>query len=148
MARCYLIYLSAEGRSHDNEAEGNCPSYEKLGSYLRSNTNIKRTAILTMASISFGGTNSGNQVGINNGTIHMPPGRFTRSWSSQIKSQSHLTISGSERERPETPPAPLSTVPFRRDPDYVARGTLLDQIYEKGTTPSARIALVGLGGVG
>ncbi|KAJ6018135.1 P-loop containing nucleoside triphosphate hydrolase protein [Penicillium sp. IBT 35674x] len=79
-----------------------------------------------MASVSFGGTNSGNQVGINHGTIHMPP----------------------ERERPETPPAPLSTVPFRRDPDYVGRGTLLDQIYEKGTTPSARIALVGLGGVG
>ncbi|KAJ5532069.1 P-loop containing nucleoside triphosphate hydrolase protein [Penicillium frequentans] len=79
-----------------------------------------------MASVSFGGTNSGNQVGINHGTIHMPP----------------------ERERPETPPAPLSTVPFRRDPDYVDRGTLLDQICEKGTTPSARIALVGLGGVG
>ncbi|KAJ5810568.1 P-loop containing nucleoside triphosphate hydrolase protein [Penicillium pulvis] len=79
-----------------------------------------------MASVSFGGTNSGNQVGINHGTIHMPP----------------------ERERPETPPAPLSTVPFRRDPDYVDRGTLLDQICEKGTRPSARIALVGLGGVG
>lgn len=62
--------------------------------------------------------------------------------------QNHLTISGSEREGPETPPAPLSTVPFRRDPDYVDRGTLLNQIYEKGTTPSARIALVGLGGVG
>lgn len=101
-----------------------------------------------MASVSFGGTNSGNQVGINHGTIHMPPGRFTRSWLSQVKPRNRLTISGSERERPETPPAPLSTVPFRRDPDYVDRGTLLDLICEKGTTPSARIALVGLGGVG
>jgi len=39
-------------------------------------------------------------------------------------------------------------VPFRRDPDYVDRGSLLDEIYEKGTTPGARIALVGLGGMG
>ncbi|KAJ5659052.1 Tetratricopeptide-like helical [Penicillium longicatenatum] len=79
-----------------------------------------------MTSISFGGANSGSQVGINNGTIHLPP----------------------KQERPETPPLPLSTVPFRRDRDYVDRGTLPDEIYEKGTTPGARIALVGLGGVG
>ncbi|KAJ5752268.1 P-loop containing nucleoside triphosphate hydrolase protein [Penicillium odoratum] len=51
-------------------------------------------------------------------------------------------------ERPETPPPPLLNVPFRRDPDFVDCGSLLDQIYEKGTKPGARIALVGLGGVG
>ncbi|KAJ5494842.1 P-loop containing nucleoside triphosphate hydrolase protein [Penicillium fimorum] len=77
-----------------------------------------------MNSISFGSMNLGNQVGINNGSIHLPP------------------------ERPETPPPPLSTVPFPRDPDFVDRGSLLDQIFEKEATPGARIALVGLGGVG
>ncbi|KAF2679034.1 TPR-like protein, partial [Lentithecium fluviatile CBS 122367] len=30
--------------------------------------------------------------------------------------------------RPETPPAPSHAIPFRRDPDFVDRGTLLDQI--------------------
>ncbi|KAJ5632319.1 P-loop containing nucleoside triphosphate hydrolase protein [Penicillium lividum] len=81
-----------------------------------------------MASISFGhgNTNSGTQVGINYGSIQL----------------------SQKRERPETPPPPLSNVPFRRDPDFVDRGALLDQIYERGTTPEARIALVGLGGVG
>ncbi|KAJ5261249.1 P-loop containing nucleoside triphosphate hydrolase protein [Penicillium angulare] len=77
-----------------------------------------------MTSVYFGPTNSGNQVGINQGTIHLPP------------------------ERPETPPPPLSTVPFRRDPDFIDCGSLLDQIQEKGSTQGARVALVGFGGVG
>ncbi|KAJ5887900.1 P-loop containing nucleoside triphosphate hydrolase protein [Penicillium taxi] len=51
-------------------------------------------------------------------------------------------------EQPETPPAPVFTVPFRRDLDFVSRGTLLDQLHEKGSVPGSRIALVGLGGVG
>ncbi|OQE34816.1 hypothetical protein PENCOP_c015G08808 [Penicillium coprophilum] len=50
-------------------------------------------------------------------------------------------------ERVETPPAPLLTVPFRRDADFVDRGTLLDLIHEKASAPGARIALVGIGGV-
>ncbi|OQE13759.1 hypothetical protein PENSTE_c046G05998 [Penicillium steckii] len=81
---------------------------------------------MTSISVDFGNANLGSQVGINYGSIHLAPGR----------------------ERSETPPPPLSNVPFRRDPDFVNRGTLLDQIYEKGTSPRARIALVGLGGVG
>ncbi|KAJ5929743.1 P-loop containing nucleoside triphosphate hydrolase protein [Penicillium verhagenii] len=81
-----------------------------------------------MNSVSFDGRNSGNQVGINYGSIHIGP---------------------RERERPDTPPPPpLLSIPFRRDPDFVESGTLLDQIYEKGTAPGSRIALVGLGGVG
>ncbi|CAG8306664.1 unnamed protein product [Penicillium salamii] len=51
-------------------------------------------------------------------------------------------------QRPETPPAPLSTVPFPRDPDFVSRDTLLDQIDEKISAAGSRIALVGIGGVG
>ncbi|KAJ5827894.1 hypothetical protein N7447_004657 [Penicillium robsamsonii] len=81
--------------------------------------------ISAMASfISFGSVNRGNQVGINNGSIHLPP------------------------ERPETPPTPLSTVPFRRDPDFVSRDTLLGRIHEKLSVPASRMALVGVGGVG
>ncbi|CAI7593360.1 unnamed protein product, partial [Penicillium pancosmium] len=50
--------------------------------------------------------------------------------------------------RPETPPSPLSTVPFPRDPDFVSRNTLINQIREKSLVLGSRIALVGLGGVG
>jgi hypothetical protein len=51
-------------------------------------------------------------------------------------------------ERPETLPQPSCFVPFRRDPDFVARATLLDQIRERCAAPASRVALVGLGGVG
>ncbi|CAI7654014.1 unnamed protein product [Penicillium manginii] len=81
----------------------------------------------SIQSISFGDNNHGFQIKENHGSIHAefhPP------------------------ERPETPPSPLSTVPFPRDPDFVHRLTLLDQIYEKGSVPASRVALVGLGGVG
>jgi len=45
-------------------------------------------------------------------------------------------------------PIQSSTIPFRRDPDFIVRQTLLDQLHEKCITPAARTALVGLGGVG
>ncbi|MCJ1467445.1 hypothetical protein MMC07_006070 [Pseudocyphellaria aurata] len=50
-------------------------------------------------------------------------------------------------ERSPTRPKPFSTVPFRRDPDFVDRNILskLDEICSK---PASRAALVGLGGVG
>ncbi|KAK4205840.1 P-loop containing nucleoside triphosphate hydrolase protein, partial [Rhypophila decipiens] len=81
-----------------------------------------------MQSISFGPGNWGQQVGQNNGTInaefHLPP------------------------ERAETPPAPFATIPFSRDPDFVNRGEILDQIYGRCSEPASRVSLVGLGGVG
>ncbi|KAJ5166376.1 uncharacterized protein N7482_005157 [Penicillium canariense] len=80
-----------------------------------------------MASVSFGEANSGNQVGINNGTINLP-------------------VPSLEPSEPR--PEPLSTVPFSHDPDFVSRGALLDQIHEKASIPGSRIALIGLGGVG
>jgi len=49
--------------------------------------------------------------------------------------------------QPEKPPSPSCAIPFRRDPDVVDRGTLLDQIREKCPAPAHRVALVGLGGV-
>jgi hypothetical protein len=51
-------------------------------------------------------------------------------------------------ERLETVPTPTSTMPFRRNPDFVDRGSILSQIHERCSVPAARIALVGLGGVG
>ncbi|XP_014560225.1 hypothetical protein COCVIDRAFT_89854, partial [Bipolaris victoriae FI3] len=51
-------------------------------------------------------------------------------------------------ERPETAPEPSVSVPFPRDPDFVDRGTLLDQISKRCAAPASRVALVGLGGVG
>ncbi|KAJ5900074.1 hypothetical protein N7495_004818 [Penicillium taxi] len=79
-----------------------------------------------MATVSFGGDNHALQVGANHGSIEF-----------------HMPI-----ERPETPPRPLSTVPFPRDPDFVSRDALLDQIREKSSVPASRIALIGLGGAG
>ncbi|KAJ5718803.1 hypothetical protein N7488_004449, partial [Penicillium malachiteum] len=86
-----------------------------------------------MTSIQFGNTNSGLQAGIVNGTVN---------------AQFYLHPGSIHKARPETPPTPLSTVPFRRDPDFVSRDTLLDQIHEKISVPGSRIALVGIGGVG
>ena len=48
----------------------------------------------------------------------------------------------------DSPPSPSSNIPFLRDPDYVDRQSLLDQIHEKLSMPASRAALVGLGGVG
>ncbi|KAK3340812.1 hypothetical protein B0H65DRAFT_529706 [Neurospora tetraspora] len=42
----------------------------------------------------------------------------------------------------------LETVPFSRDPDFVNRGDVLDQIDQRCSEPAGRVALVGLGGVG
>ncbi|KAJ5392103.1 hypothetical protein N7509_007593 [Penicillium cosmopolitanum] len=78
-----------------------------------------------MSNLSFGSGNSGFQLGINSGSVHY-----------------HAA------EQPEPGPSPLSTVPFPRDPDFVERGTLLDDIRDKLSLPGERVALVGLGGIG
>ena len=46
-----------------------------------------------------------------------------------------------------TPPTPSSTVPFRRDRDFVHREILSD-LQRRCSQPASRVALVGLGGVG
>jgi hypothetical protein len=45
-------------------------------------------------------------------------------------------------------PVPCAIIPFQRDPDYVPRSFLIDQVRQKLSLPEARVALVGLGGVG
>ncbi|KAL6229200.1 hypothetical protein BDW75DRAFT_245948 [Aspergillus navahoensis] len=51
-------------------------------------------------------------------------------------------------ERPETPPSPSLSIPFLRDPDFVDRGTILNQLHHRCAAPGSWTALVGLGGVG
>ncbi|KAF2019528.1 hypothetical protein BU24DRAFT_365047 [Aaosphaeria arxii CBS 175.79] len=45
-------------------------------------------------------------------------------------------------------PKPASTVPFRQDHNFVERESLLSVLEERCPKPAARVALVGLGGVG
>ncbi|KAB5581160.1 hypothetical protein GE09DRAFT_464613 [Coniochaeta sp. 2T2.1] len=47
-----------------------------------------------------------------------------------------------------TPPPPCANIPFFRDSDFVERGEILDQVDKRCSEPAARVALVGLGGVG
>lgn len=51
-------------------------------------------------------------------------------------------------EPQEPTPGPLSNVPFPRDPDFVDRGTLLDDIHIISSPLASRAALVGIGNVG
>ncbi|KAK4656406.1 LOW QUALITY PROTEIN: hypothetical protein QC762_0060060 [Podospora pseudocomata] len=76
----------------------------------------------------FGDYNNGSQVGTNRGTIY---NTFPQT-----------------PERSETPPRPFATIPFSRDPDFVNRGDILEQIDRRCSEPAARVALVGLGGIG
>nr|POF13749.1 vegetative incompatibility protein het-e-1 [Quercus suber] len=50
--------------------------------------------------------------------------------------------------RPEMPPEPSFSVPYRRDPHFVKRPALTDQIRSMLEVPAGRVALAGLGGVG
>ena len=43
---------------------------------------------------------------------------------------------------------PSSNIPFGRDPDFIDRGALADQLLNKCVLPASRTALVGLGGIG
>ncbi|KAM0714701.1 hypothetical protein Q7P37_009718 [Cladosporium fusiforme] len=79
-------------------------------------------------SIVFGAGNTGFQAG----QIHGP-----------VSAQIHLPPDAAE-----TPPPASSNIPFRQDRDFVERGDLLQRVEERLSTPAARVALVGLGGVG
>lgn len=94
---------------------------------------------------SFGDWNKGLQVGHNSGSITTVFYLLPRTLSS---ARLGFANGASPKERPETPPDSLSTVPFRSDPDFTNHGTLLDLIYKKKSTPASRIALIGLGGIG
>jgi len=55
---------------------------------------------------------------------------------------------GDQAPRPSITPRPISTVPFRPDPDFVERPDITTWLREHCSRPSSRAALVGLGGIG
>ncbi|EAQ91300.1 hypothetical protein CHGG_03235 [Chaetomium globosum CBS 148.51] len=101
---------------------------------------------MAQMSASFGSNHHGLQVGYNYGSIEFPPpGKITVApCRSPMGCPTNVQIS----ERRETPPIPFATIPFSRDPDFVNRGDILDQIDERCSELAGRVALVGLGGVG
>ena len=50
--------------------------------------------------------------------------------------------------QPEIPLLPFATIPFRRDPHFVDRGDILNEVDRRCSKPAGRAALVGLGGIG
>ncbi|KAI8649734.1 NB-ARC domain-containing protein [Fusarium keratoplasticum] len=50
--------------------------------------------------------------------------------------------------RLEPAPHPFASIPFRRDPTFVDRGNVLNQVDLQCSEPASRVALVGFGGVG
>lgn len=74
---------------------------------------------------------------------HLPPGQFD-CHRSYCYVWSVLTLPVKEREEPK--PEPFSTVPFKRDPDFVHRDAL-EEIGKKLQPQTSWAALVGLGGV-
>jgi hypothetical protein len=99
-----------------------------------------------MGCVNFGDGNLGYQVGVNKGVINLPAGEFPIALIIWSVGSTNCGFPSSERLEPR--PEPLLTVPFPHDPEFVSRGTLLDQIHKKALIPGSRIALVGLGGIG
>jgi hypothetical protein len=93
--------------------------------------------------ISFGDSSQSVQVGVNHGPIHMTTGKTI---ACHATTGPQLTRGPAARSK--TPDEPSSNVPFRRDPDFVARAEVTAQITAALAEPAARLALVGLGGVG
>ncbi|RGP77945.1 kinesin light chain [Fusarium longipes] len=81
-----------------------------------------------ISSMTFGDGNRGVQVGQSNApiqaTFNLPP------------------------EPLEQTPLPFASIPFSRDPIFVDRGDILDQIGRQCSEPFSRVAIYGLGGVG
>ncbi|KAL6823373.1 hypothetical protein V8C40DRAFT_247930 [Trichoderma camerunense] len=50
--------------------------------------------------------------------------------------------------RTHTPPATIIIFPFRHDPDFTGHDTLLHDLVHECSSPPARLALVGIGGIG
>ncbi|KAK0926699.1 hypothetical protein LTR29_017807 [Friedmanniomyces endolithicus] len=96
------------------------------------------------SSITLGDNHRGFQLGQNFGHVHVAPGALSLiSPRRPCRANRDVLL-----ERPETPPEPASQVPFRRDPHFVERARLTNQIRAKLFEPAGRAALVELGGVG
>lgn len=78
---------------------------------------------------------------------------FANDGSRIVNQAANLTIhDGQHFHLHNTPEKSLDAasiaLPFPRNPHFVERGTLLADIREKLLVPAARVALVGLGGIG
>jgi hypothetical protein len=83
----------------------------------------------TIPAVAFSGDgNYGLQVANNSGHINYTP------------------VHVSQHDKAQKP-IPSSTVPFRRDPDFICRDVFVDLV-QRCSEPGSRTALVGLGGVG
>ena len=104
------------------------------------------------AEIKFADRNTGFQIGQNSGPvtaqIHVPAGIIALAARCISLRTTRDADDHSALERAETPPLPSSNVPYRHNRHFVANYDLIKQIHEKLSEPAARIALVGLGGVG
>ena len=96
-----------------------------------------------------GDNNQGFQVGSNQGNVHVSFGAQPGSSKMLDETQARwrLTVLSCLVEGSPPKPNPSSTVPFRRDSDFVYRD-ILAEVKEKCSKPASRAALVGLGGVG
>lgn len=112
---------------------------------------VNHPAFSQNISNNFGHSNHGFQAGTITGNVTTEfhshaPGKLI--WLLVIETYRELTADATP-EPPEIPSTPLSTIlPFDRDPDYVQRASLFEEISVKLSGPAARVALVGLGGVG
>ncbi|KAL8388742.1 hypothetical protein RB599_010070 [Gaeumannomyces hyphopodioides] len=68
-------------------------------------------------------------------------------WVAQVASDLELPQVSQDRLR-SLSTLPFATIPFSRDPDFVDRGNILDQLRQRCSEPAGRMALVGLGGIG
>ncbi|KAF3384042.1 Nephrocystin-3 [Talaromyces pinophilus] len=81
--------------------------------------------------------------------ISRPTITITILWASyRFSTAIELSVLTCCTERPETPPSPSLLIPFRRDPHFVDRGTILNQLHDQRAAQEFCTALVGLGGVG
>jgi hypothetical protein len=81
--------------------------------------------------------------------VHVGDNYFQSKYRNQlVPDQSNESEALDQTVKQPAEPAPLFEVPFSRDPDYIHRGVLVDELYKKLSVPAARVALVGLGGIG
>nr|POF13844.1 hypothetical protein CFP56_02868 [Quercus suber] len=79
----------------------------------------------------------------NSATTYVQGGENNRHINNPSTTYNSVTLA-----RAETPPKPSSNIPFARDPDFINRKDLTLQIDAILSAPAARVALVGIGGVG
>jgi hypothetical protein len=75
-------------------------------------------------------------------------GEGTKNALYRLQDEFHKRSNKRQLDELSTPQIQSSTIPFRRDPNFIVRQTLLDQLHEKCATLASRTALVGFGGVG